>query len=174
MKNLNLLALALLCSVGSSAVAKGMKSGDMISLTNNNSMKYERAVVEVSFLPASHAFRVHTGYVELAPVTKSANLLSATERPCKYQEVKKDHYKSVDGSCGGSILARHFNNDASNVRAITVRKIQAGKFSDYYRFQPGTPNMDRPRGAFAHQRNGMKGTEARSFVINGKNITEKN
>jgi hypothetical protein len=168
MKNLQLIALALVCSVGTSAVA----ISNMISLKNNNrDMKYERAVAEVKFIPASHAFRIHTGYVELAPITKSGSLLQATERPCKYQAYKHG-YKPIDNSCGSMVLAKHYNNDAKNVKAIFIRKIQAGKFTDYYRFQPGTSDHKRPRGGFAHQKNGMNGTMARSFVINNQYIQE--
>jgi hypothetical protein len=159
MKNLNVLALALACSVGSVAVAKNSKS-NMISVKGAG--QFERAVAYVTFVPTQRGHQTHDGYVELK--NGKGDLAKATHDTCNFNP----NGRMQEGSCGDTVLKAHFNNEARNVD-IFVRKIMVGKFDNAYQFRPGSGSSKHPRGAFVTTRE-PHGTMARNFEIVGNKI----
>jgi len=161
MKNLNILTLTFVCSIGSVAFAK--QTGTTISIENKNKQGYEKAVVSVAFasLKGNHE-RIREGFVEVnLKKGRAANLLDAIT-------CRKAH---VHRQCNKTVLAEHYGNDASNVDEIYVKSIVVGPENMYA--TAGGKAKGKASGSFVHS-NTPHGTLKRTFVINGHNIEVKN
>jgi len=143
---------------------KKRMSADQIMIKNNTKNNFERVSVKVVFQGQnSQGYnRTHEGYLEIpnvkAGASVKANLSKATVDRCHHRMARKNH------ECGPMVLGEHYANDLNNVRDISVRFISAGSMEHGI-------NEVRTRGNFSHSvfRNGH-GTNARSFVIEGKAI----
>jgi hypothetical protein len=148
--NRNIIALALICSVSSVAVAR-KSNGNMITITNKNKdVAYDKAAIQVEFKKGQH---LHEGWVEaqFAKGVAKADLLQAT-----------DHRKGSE-----TLLAKYYNKDAQGLH-IYVRSINVGPEDANLR---SGPSKGKGRAAGDFVKSGpTKGTMARHFVVEGQDV----